>query len=81
MERQEASKAECDRTTDRVACRKAWLARFTTFGIRECNTVPPKMSWCGANPSHEQKGLTVGNLFISVLIAAVIVWAMAAETP
>jgi hypothetical protein len=81
MDRKEAPKAEWERATDWAACRQAWVARFTTVSVRERNTRPPETSWCGANPSHEQQGLTVGNLVMSVPISARIVCALEAEIP
>jgi hypothetical protein len=64
-----------------AAWRKAWGARLTTCSGRARTTRPPEMSWCGANPSHAQKGLTVGNVRRSVPVSATRVWAMAAEIP
>jgi hypothetical protein len=69
------------RATACAACRKAWVARRTTFSVRERHTLPPETSWCGASPSHEQQCFTVGHWLMSVPTSERRVWAMAAEIP
>src|SRR6266508_6223503 len=72
---------ECARVTEYAAWRNAWFARLCTFIVRDRKTFPPEMSLWGANPSHEQKCLTVGNRSISVPISLIMVCTVMADNP
>lgn len=49
--------------------------------MRLLRTLPPEMSFGGARPSQEQKGLALGHLLLSVFILARSGWAMESLRP
>jgi len=69
------------RLTDCAAIRKAWPERLWFLSMRLRSTLPPEMSFYGANPNQVQQCFSVGQALRAMPISARIVWAVLAFRP